>query len=83
MRVPKPMSRRHSRCRCQKVACLDVEQARAIRLSIWATKGGQVKVRYYQCEHGSTHWTRMLTPQYKQESCLKDARSERINPNHR
>lgn len=50
------------KCACGKLACPSLEDAREIRAKIWAHEGGSSRTRYYQCESGAWHWTRMLEP---------------------
>lgn len=49
------------KCRCGKLACPSLEDAREIRAKIWAKEGGLERVRYYRCGN-AWHWTRMLEP---------------------
>ena len=50
------------KCGCGKLACPSLEDAREIRAKIWAREGGANRTRYYQCDTGCWHWTRMLEP---------------------
>lgn len=51
-----------NKCRCGKLACPTLEDAREIRAKIWAKEGGPYRCRYYKCPSGAWHWTRMLEP---------------------
>lgn len=55
------------RCSCGKLKCRSIEHARQIHAIIWATKGGDAEVRFYQCGDGGYHWTRDLDPTYHQQ----------------
>jgi hypothetical protein len=52
------------RCDCGKVHSSDMDEARKTHAHIWAELGGESLVRFYQCTHGSYHWTRALDPNY-------------------
>lgn len=52
------------KCRCGKVLCADLDDARRIHARIWAAKGGDQLVRFYRCGTGAYHWTRELDPNY-------------------
>ena len=42
-----------------------MEAARMLHAKIWAARGGTPAARFYQCEHGSYHWTRQINPNQK------------------
>ena len=50
------------KCQCGKAASTTEEQARALHAKVAAHTGkDQVEVRYYDCHHGSWHWTKRVT----------------------
>lgn len=55
------------RCDCGKLKCRSIEHARQIHAIIWAAKGGEAEVRFYECENHGFHWTRDLDPTYHQQ----------------
>jgi len=66
MKTLKP-ERLPRRCACGKLLCRSIEHARHIHAIIWAAKGGEDLVRFYECDQGAWHWTRDLNPEHYQQ----------------